>query len=110
MALYLWDRNADPVVDADFTPGAARWRPLLVGDRWVGAVHVRPPRGAHAWSLVSGGPSTLINAFVTGIPTGRLTAALHTDPATTGTYRVTFRMFGGAPVVHHITASRITAS
>ena len=105
MVHYLWDRNADPVVDADFTPGAARWRPLLVVDRWVGAIHVRPPRAAHAWSLVSGGPSTLINAFVTGIPTGRLTAALDTDPVATGTYRVTFRMFGGATVVHHITTS-----
>ena len=70
MVHYLWDRNADPVVDADFTPGAARWRPLLVVDRWVGAIHVRPPRAAHAWSLVSGGPSMLNNVFVTGIPTG----------------------------------------
>jgi hypothetical protein len=101
----LWDRNADAVVGADFAPGSARWRPLVVADRWVGVVHVRAPRGAHDWSLASGGPSTLVNAFVSGIPTGRLTAALQTDPAASGTYRVSFHMFGGNSLVHHLTAS-----
>jgi hypothetical protein len=56
-------------------------------------------------TIASGGPSTPINAFVTGIPTGRVTAALQTDPDATGTYGVTFRLFGGNSVVHRITAS-----
>ncbi|MDH3682841.1 MAG: alpha/beta hydrolase [Acidimicrobiia bacterium] len=41
-------------------------------------------------------------AFVTGLPTGRLTAVLATDPSTAGTYRLRFHLFGGSTVEHVI--------
>lgn len=66
-------------------------------------MRVRAPKGAKDWSLVSGGPSSLFSAFITGLPTGRMTAVLHTDPAVAGTYIVEFRMRGGNVLRHTIT-------
>lgn len=103
MAFYLWDRNTNAYVGVDFPAGSSRVRALrdLDGNR-IGTVRVRPAGGARNWSLDSGGPSSSATAFVTGAPTGRLAAVLHTDPEATGTYRVHFKMFGGNTVVHTI--------
>ncbi len=105
MASYLWDRDGNAVVGADFGAGDARLRLLHdARGRPIGLVRVQPPAGAQNWSLVSLGPSTPTNAFVSGVPTGQLIATLDTDPAVTGTYLVTFALFGADPVIHRISA------
>ncbi len=105
MAFYLWDRQTDAYLGLGFPDGSSRNRPLLDADgRRVGSVLVSPPKNATAWSLESGGPSSLASAIITGFPTGLLTAVLHTDPSIEGTYRLDFLLFGGNSVRHTIDA------
>ncbi len=107
MVFYVWDRKTDAYVGVDFPSGADRNRPIFdAGGRRIGTVLMRPPNGATDWTLQSGGPAVLANAFITGIPTGRLAAVLATDPDVTGTYEVEFRLNGGNRVLHTITTSR----
>lgn len=104
MAFYLWDRDANALVGVDFPSGSDRVRPLHDADgKRIGSVRVRAPRRARNWSLSSGGPSAPVTAFISGIPTGRMTASLATDPNVVGTYRLHFRLAGGSSVVHTIT-------
>ena len=42
------------------------------------------------------------SAFITGYDTADMRAVLQTDPAVSGTYKVTFRLFGGNSVAHRI--------
>ncbi|MDH4117493.1 MAG: hypothetical protein OEX04_19635 [Acidimicrobiia bacterium] len=106
MVFYLWDRDTNAYVGVDFPGGGATNRALFdaEGTR-IGTVLVKAPNGADGWSLDSGGPATVANAIITGIPTGRLTAVLTTDPDTVGTYELDFRLNGGSEVVHRITTS-----
>ncbi len=106
MVFYVWDRDTNAYVGVDFPSGTADNRPILdAAGKRIGTVLVRPPSGATDWTLESGGPSVLANAFITGIPTGRLTAVLTTDPAVSATYEVEFRLNGGNRIVHTITAT-----
>lgn len=103
MAFYLWQDDTRPYVGVDFEAGAARRRPMVDADgKRIGVVRVRAPRRAKHWSLESGGPSVEANAFITGLPTGRMTAVLHTNPNVSGTYRITYRLFGGRSLRHTI--------
>lgn len=105
LLLYLWGKDAEPLVGADFEAGSDRIRPLRdVDGRRAGWIRVRPPRGARNWSLSSGGPAEPAAAFITGIDTAALTAVLHTDPDVQGDYKIRFQLRGGNSVVHTITA------
>lgn len=105
LLLYLWGKDAEPLVGADFNAGSDRFRPLRdVDGKRIGWVLVRPPQGARNWSLSSGGPATPAAAFITGIDTAALTAVLETDPGVEGDYKVRFWLQGGNTVVHTITA------
>jgi len=72
--------------------------------RRIGSVRVKPPRGARNWSLESRGPSMVVDAFITGLPTGRLMANLKTDPDASGPYRLRFNLQGGNTIEHIITS------
>lgn len=45
----------------------------------------------------------MADAIITGIPTGRLTAVLHTDPDVTSTYVLELLLYGGNQVAHTVT-------
>lgn len=103
MTFYLWDRDANAYIGVDFAPGSDKVRPIRDADgRRIGSVKVLPPPGAENWSLESGGPSSLANAFITGLPVGRLTATLQTDGEVTGTYKLRFKLRNGDTVSHTI--------
>ena len=48
------------------------------------------------------GPAVAASAFITGYDTATMRAVLQTDPAVTGTYEVTFHLFGGSSATHRI--------
>ena len=65
LLLYLWGKEAEPLIGADFEAGSDRIRPLRdVDGRRAGWIRVRPPRGARNWSLSSGGPAVPTAAFM----------------------------------------------
>ncbi len=104
MLLYLWGRDLDPLVGASFENGSRRHRVLVDADGHpIGRVTVRAPRRARNWSLDSLGPAEAASAFITGYDTAAMRAILQTDPAVSGTYKVTFRLFRGNSVTHRIT-------
>lgn len=106
LAFYLWDDDAVPLVGADVDMNSPRSGRIRDGSgKVIGTVRIDAPRDAAQFELVSAGPSTLANAFVTGVPVGRWTAALVTDPQAVGTYHVTARLHGGSEVRHVITTS-----
>lgn len=106
MRFFLWDRDGSAHVGVDFPAGADRVRSILDGEgRRIGSVKVFAPPGATGWSLASGGPAVEGPAFITGIPTGILTAVLQTDPDHPGEYRLRFKLRNGNTLEHVIVAS-----
>ena len=98
-------RDLEPLVGASIEAGSQRHRPIVdAAGRPIGQVEVRAPRRADDWSLDSLGPAAASSAFITGYDTATMRAVLQTDPAATGTYEVTFRLFAGNSVTHVINA------
>ncbi len=104
MMLYLWGRDLEPLVGASFDDGSRRVR-LIIDDEGkpIGLVLVRTPPQARDWSLGSLGPAVAASAFITGYDTATMRAVLQTDPAVSGTYKVTFYLFGGNLATHRVT-------
>ena len=103
MMLYLWARDLVPLVGASFENGPQGHRLIVDADgKPIGQVVVRAPHPARNWSLDSFGPAEAASAFITGYDTAVMRAVLHTDPAVSGTFLVTFRLFGGNSTTHRI--------
>ena len=105
MRFYMWDRNRAPIVGADIVMNGRVGDIVDANGRRIGQVRVSPPRGASDYTVVTDEPSAQGPAFVSGIPTGVLNVRLQTDPAATGDYDVTFRLFNGNSRTHRITTN-----
>ena len=99
----VWDRLGDPALDVTIHQVNPRKAQIKQGDRVIGTVSMRTPRGATGQEI-SGGPSVLINAPVKGEPTGRLTVLFKTGD-TAGVYTTTLRMNNGTSVTMYVTAT-----
>ncbi len=67
---------------------------LKQGERTVGYVKIKTPRGAEGQEIFTEEISSVINAPITGVPTARLKAFFRAGSAT-GTYAVIFALDGG---------------
>jgi hypothetical protein len=99
----VWDRLGDPALGVTIHQVNPRTAQIKQGDRVIGTVSMRTPRGATGQEI-SGGPSFLINAPVKGEPTGRLTVQFKTGD-TAGLYTTTLRMNNGTSVTMYVTAT-----
>ena len=99
----VWDRLGDPALDVTIHQVNPRTAQIKQGDRVIGTVSMRTPRGATGQEI-SGGPSVLINAPVKGEPTGRLTVQFKTGD-TVGLYTTTLRMNNGTSATMYVTAT-----
>ncbi len=95
VGMYLWERGGGAAVGVDLVMVNARHGHLVKDGRTVGQVWIRTPHGARNQTLTSTGPSVEIQAFVTGVPTGKFITLFTPDPEVAGHYEVTFRMNGG---------------
>jgi hypothetical protein len=80
-----------------------RTPPLMQGNRVIGTISMRTPRGATGQEI-SGGPSVAFVAPVKGEYTGRLTVQF-TAGDTAGVYTTTLRMNNGTSVTMYVTAT-----
>ena len=99
----VWDRNGEPAIDVTIHQINALTAQLMQGNRVIGTISMRTPRGATGQEI-SGGPSFLINAPVKGEPTGRLTVQFKTGD-TAGVYATTLRLNNGTSVTMYVTAT-----
>jgi hypothetical protein len=100
----VWDRLGDPALGVTIHQVNPRTAQIKQGDRVIGTVLMRTPRGATGQEI-SGGPSVLLDeAPVKSLPTGRLTVQFKTGD-TVGLYTTTLRMNNGTSVTMYVTAT-----
>ncbi len=102
VGLYLWDRGSSaldevfaPFLGVDIVMTSASHGRLVQGKRTVGQVWIEAPGGADEYGIVTGGPSSLGNAAVSGFPTGILLTTFSTDPDVSGRYTISFKINNG---------------
>jgi hypothetical protein len=95
VGMYLWNRGGAAAEGVEVEMLTSRYGRLTQDGKTVGGVWIRTPRGARDQSLVATGPSDVLPAFLTTIPTGRLITTFTPDPAVAGDYSVTFWMRWG---------------
>ncbi len=103
---YLWGWNRDALLGVELETINKHWSRLVNDGRTIGWVKINALRGASlsGTSLSSTGPSVLVNAFITGTQTGRLTVQF--DPGTQpGLYTLNFMMRGG-----NMTQTKVTVT
>ncbi|MEA2001663.1 MAG: FAD:protein FMN transferase [Actinomycetota bacterium] len=101
VGLYLWDKRSsvadgviNPFVDVAIDMTNQHHGRLVQGNKTVGHVTIDAPAGADVYG-VTGGPSFLGTAAVSGLDVGILVTTFSTDPDVTGDYTITFRMNNG---------------
>ena len=106
LAFDMWDKHGQPLVglSADMSQNSKGALRDAQGNV-IGKIRIKAPHGAEDFEFVPSGPSTLVNAFVTGTPVGRLAAVLSTAAGITGDYEVVVSLNGGNEVRHLITAN-----
>lgn len=93
--LYLWGRDAVPLVGAEVRMRTRRSGLLVDRDRTpVGVVRIRAPRSARDYTLTSD-VAVPTAAAITGVPTALLRADLSPDPDVAGDYVISVTLFGG---------------
>jgi len=95
VGMYLWERGGSAAIGVDLVMMSARHGHLIQDGETVGQVWIRTPHGARNQTLTSTGPSVEVEAFVTGIPTGKFVTVFTPDADVAGHYKVTFRMRDG---------------
>ena len=103
---YVWGWNRDALLGVELEPISKRWSRLVQNGRTIGWVKVTAVRGGSlsGASITSTGPSVPVNAFITGITTGRLTVQF--DPGTQpGLYILNFMIRGG-----NMTQTKVTVT
>jgi hypothetical protein len=70
----LWDRKGEPFENVTIEMVSRRRALLRQGDKVVGRIKMKAPRGERGHTIVDTGPSFAISAPVTAVPTARLTA------------------------------------
>jgi hypothetical protein len=100
----IWDRLGEPAVGVTIHQVNSRTAQLKQGNRVVGTISMRTPRGATGQEI-SGGPSSLIPvAPVKNLPAGRLTVQFRTGDKA-GLYTTTLKMNNGTSVTMFVTAA-----
>ncbi|MFV1962413.1 MAG: hypothetical protein ACC658_11345, partial [Acidimicrobiia bacterium] len=105
VGMYLWERGGSAALGVDLVMMSARHGHLVQDGETVGQVWIHAPKGAHNQTLTSTGPSEEVEAFVTGIPTGKFVTVFTPDPEVAGNYEVTFQMRDGNSQVLHYNVS-----
>jgi len=103
--MYLWERGGSAAIGVDLVMMTARHGHLVQDGETVGQVWIHAPKGAHNQTLTSDGPSVEVEAFVTGIPTGKFVTVFTPDPEVAGNYEVIFQMRDGNSQVLHYNVS-----
>jgi hypothetical protein len=106
VGFYLWDKGGGPFlgVDVEATGDEEHIR-LVQNGKTVGKISIEGPHDAEDFSIesldavVAGGspegPSELVNAFLTGQPTGLFLLQFTPDPAELGEYEIQLKLKGG---------------
>jgi hypothetical protein len=101
VGLYLWEKGssvADDVINPFVGVGIEMTNlghgRLVQGNKTVGHVWIDAPPGADVYGI-TGGPSFLGSAAISGLAVGILVTTFSTDPDVTGDYTITFRMNNG---------------
>ncbi len=101
VGLYLWDKGSsvadgiiNPLVDVAIVMTNQSHGRLVQGNETVGHVWIEAPAGADAYGI-TGGPSFLGIAAVSGLDVGVLVTTFSTDPKVSGAYAIAFRLNNG---------------
>ena len=101
VGLYLWEKRSSvadgiiiPFLGVGIDMTNQHHGQLVQGNKTVGHVWIDAPAGADVYG-VTGGPSFLGTAAVSGLDVGILVTTFSTDPDVTGDYTITFRMNNG---------------
>ena len=92
--LLVWARDGGPLDGVTINMVNNDHALLMQGERAVGHMRIDAPAGASGHGIIDLGPSTVINAPVTGVPTARLTAQF-TAGSASGRYTATISLNGG---------------
>jgi hypothetical protein len=93
----LWDRKGEPFENVTIEMVSRRRALLRQGDKVVGRIKMKAPRGERGHTIVDTGPSFAISAPVTAVPTARLTALFQAG-FSPGDYLVDVCLNGGTCV------------
>lgn len=97
----LFGADGGALTDVELVQSSDAGGDIVQGDNVIGSFTIDAPEGATGQS-VSGGPSVAIDAPVSGLPTGRLTATFTAGDAA-GTYATTLELDGGTSQTMFVT-------